>query len=86
MVAFGFLPRNCGRWWGPMNGTLSFYECRFSGGCHEVVVTLKRYLMQKNLFELFALRGSGDTKTSGASAHTDEPPLWNFQNTIYIVY
>ena len=31
VVAFGFLPQNFGRWRGPMNGTLSFYECRFSG-------------------------------------------------------
>ena len=32
MVAFGFLPQNFWRWQGPTNGTLSFYECRFSGG------------------------------------------------------
>ena len=32
VVAFGFLPQNFGRWKGPMNGTLSFYECRLSGG------------------------------------------------------
>ena len=32
VIAFGFLPQNFGRWWGPMNGPLSFYECRFSGG------------------------------------------------------
>ena len=30
VVAFGFLPQNSGRWWRSMNGTLSFYECRFS--------------------------------------------------------
>ena len=29
---FGFLPQNFGRWWGPMNGTFSFYECRLNGG------------------------------------------------------
>ena len=28
---FGFLPENFVRWRGPMNDTLSFYECRFSG-------------------------------------------------------
>ena len=27
-----FRPRNVGRWRGPMNRTLSFYECRMSGG------------------------------------------------------
>ena len=32
MVAFGFLPQTSGKYWGPMNGTLSFYEARFSGG------------------------------------------------------
>ena len=32
VVAFGFLPQNFGKWWGPTNTTLSFYECRFSGG------------------------------------------------------
>ena len=31
MAAFGFLPQNYGRW-GPMSGTLSFYECMLSGG------------------------------------------------------
>ena len=32
VVAFGFLPQNFGMWWGPANGTLPFYECRFCGG------------------------------------------------------
>ena len=32
MVAFRFLLENFGRWWEPTNGTLSFYECRLSGG------------------------------------------------------
>ena len=45
-----------------MNDILSFYECRFSG---EVVGNLKPYLMQNNLFELFALTGSGGAKTLG---------------------
>ena len=31
VVTFGFLHQNFGRWQGSMNGTLSFYECRFSG-------------------------------------------------------
>ena len=30
MAAFGFLPQNFGMEWGPMNDTLSFYECRLS--------------------------------------------------------
>ena len=43
-----------------MNGTLSFYEYRFSGvDTQEVVGTLKHYLLKSNLFELFALRGGG---------------------------
>ena len=32
-----------------------------------MVGTLKPYLMPKNLFELFALIGGGDTQTSGMS-------------------
>ena len=32
MVAFSFLAQNFGRWRGTMNSTLSFYECRLSGG------------------------------------------------------
>ena len=36
VVAFGFLPPNFGRFLGPTNDTLPFYEYRFSGGmpCH----------------------------------------------------
>ena len=30
MVAFGFLSQNFERWWGPINGTLSFYEYMLS--------------------------------------------------------
>ena len=33
VVAFGgFLPQNIGRWQGPMNDVLSFYECRLVVG------------------------------------------------------
>ena len=32
LAALGFLPQHYGRQLGPTNGTLSFYECRFSGG------------------------------------------------------
>ena len=31
VVASGSLPQNIGRWQGPTNGTLSFYESRLSG-------------------------------------------------------
>ena len=37
-------------------------------GYHEVVGTLKPCHMLNNLFELIALKGSGDAKTLGASA------------------
>ena len=40
LVAFG-MPQNFGRWWGPMNGTLSFYEYRLSGGDTQGVGMLK---------------------------------------------
>ena len=36
---------------------------------HEVVGTFKPYLMQNNLFDVFALTDSKVKKTSGASAH-----------------
>ena len=62
VVAFGFLPQNFKRWQEPMNGILSSYEC-------SVVGTLKPYLMQKNLFELFALTGA-DRKILGMNAST----------------
>ena len=39
-------------------------------GYIEVVGTLKPYLMQKYLFELFALTGSEDAITSDSSVHT----------------
>ena len=32
-----------------------------------MMVTLKPYFMQKNLFQLFALTGGGVAKTTGAS-------------------
>ena len=48
-----------------MNGTLSFYEGRFSG--EELVGTPNPYLMQNNLFELFARTGGRDAKNSGTS-------------------
>ena len=32
VAGFGFLPQNGGMWSGPMNGTLSFYECSWSSG------------------------------------------------------
>ena len=52
MVAFGFLPQNFGRWWEPTDGTLSFYECRFSGGNTQTRPRAKE-------FELFALTDCG---------------------------
>ena len=39
-------------------------------GHHEAAGTLIPYLMQKNLFELFALSGGRDTKTLGISTYT----------------
>ena len=35
--------------------------------------TLKHYLMQKNLFELFALTGGGDEKTLPVPSLATEP-------------
>ena len=52
-------------------------------GYHEVVGTLKPNLMQKNLFEIFALTASADSKTSGTilPSHLLELPL-----TIFVFY
>ena len=62
-------------WWlvSPLSGcfwlfALEFWEVAETVLCHSmnagsVVGPLKTYLIQNNLFELFALTGSGDTKT-----------------------
>ena len=79
-----------------MNGTLPFFKCRFTGGdTMRGVGTLKPYLMQKNLFELFALTGSGDTKTLGTNtctisctiAHAQEQwaTWWNLHYLIVVL-
>ena len=39
-------------------------------GHHEVMGTLKPYHKLKNLFELIALKGGGDTKTFGTNSLT----------------
>ena len=64
-----------------MNGTLSFYECRFSGGIPWGGVDIQTlpYTLQKKLFELFALR---DTKTLDASAHA-RATWWNFHDLYF---
>ena len=83
MVAFGFLPKNFGRWPGPVNGTFSFYECRLSGGGDT------QTLLLLNLFEHFTVRGSEDTKTSILHPHAPlahEPPCETFTFNFNIVY
>ena len=42
VVTFGFLSQNFDRWQGPMNGSLSFYEFRLSGGDTQQVVRTHR--------------------------------------------
>ena len=44
VVAFGFLPQNFGRWQGPTNVTLLFYECMFSGGDTQTLPALIQYV------------------------------------------
>ena len=44
VVAFGFLIKHLGRRWGPMNGTLSFYEYRFSGGDTQTLPYAKEFV------------------------------------------
>ena len=50
-------------------------------GYDEVVGTLKPYLMQKNLFELFTLTDDGHGKTLSASARAT---WWNMHYLIFI--
>ena len=90
MVAFGFLTQNFGRSLAHTNGTLSFCECRFSGGD-----TLRWWghsnstLKQKNLFELLAHTGSGDAKTldmntCAQTQHSYPSHLVEFPGTIFL--
>ena len=62
-----------------------FYECRW--GCHETVRILEPYLMQKNLFELFALTGSSDVNILGTctcnQVRAPNEPLGSFSTTYY---
>ena len=44
VVAFGFLPQNFERWQGPTNDTLSFYECRLSGGDTQILPLVTKFL------------------------------------------
>ena len=44
MVAYGFLPQNFGSKWGPTNGTLSFYEGRFSDGDTQTLPYAKEFV------------------------------------------
>ena len=48
-------------------------------GYHEVVTTLKPYLMEKNFFEMFVLTGAGGCKRSCPRAI-----WWNFHYLIFI--
>ena len=69
VVTFDLLPQTFKRWWEPTNGTCVILWMQVLWWMyHEVVGTLKNYLMQKNLFDLFALTGSGYAKTLGAQA------------------
>ena len=76
MVAFGFLPQNFGRWWGRINGTLSFYEFRLNGGdtqmlpvaivfvlnfLHSETVVMLKHLLTP--VSTLTLRGGRDNKT-----------------------
>ena len=56
MVTFGFSSQNLERWRGPLNGTLSFYGCRFSGGDAQTLPSAKESL------ELSALTVEGMKK------------------------
>ena len=69
VVTFGFLPPNLVRLQGPTNGTLSFYECRFSSGD-----TMRWWgysnptLCKRKYLNFFALTGSEDANISYVGA------------------
>ena len=90
VVAFGFLPQNFGRWWGPTNCHFArkgmqlqwYWQC-------QVVGTLKHYKARKENFELYSLAGGGDanffwfSQLPSVSARYD--PTWcNFHYIILI--
>ena len=61
---FGFLPQNFGRWWGPMNGTFSFYECRLNGGDTQKWLGHSTPTCWNQIdLNFFTLTGGGNAKT-----------------------
>ena len=67
MVGFGYLLQNFERWWGPMNVTLSFYECRFSGGDAMRWWGHWNPTLCKRVVWTFCTHRQQDEKTSGTS-------------------
>ena len=65
VVAFGFLPQQFGRWWGPTNSLNAGSEVGIPWGGGDI----QTLPYAKNLFELFTLTGSRATRTSGTSTH-----------------
>ena len=78
MVAFGFFPQNFGEVVGTYEWYFAILWMRFQWQrYHEAAGALKPYLMQKNLFEFFALTGSRDAKSldeSSLAIACAEPP------------
>ena len=97
VVVFGFLPQNCGRWWGPMNGTVSFYSVGWVVGTHRGGGDTQTLPAVIKLVWTFALRNSGDAKASSSCplapctcwrpfAPDAKATLRNFHYLIFIQY
>ena len=73
MVAFGILPQNSGRLWGPTNDTFA-YDCSLSDGYNQRLGTLKLYLLcfKKKYFLYSQVVGMQKSLGTGtyAIAHT----------------
>ena len=85
-----FFSPNVGRWQGPTNVTLSFYECRFSSWDTMRWWGYSNHTLCKRIdLNFFALTCNGDARTSSrcdcAIAHT-RATWWNFHYCLFINY
>ena len=81
MATFGILLKDFGRWQDPMNGTLSCYECRLSGG--DNYKTLPAVIEFISTF--CTLQVVGMLKCLLVPTHGREPPCETF-TTFYLIF
>ena len=94
VVAFGFLPKNFGRWWGSMNDTFALYECSLSSVDNQSWWghSNPAYCLKK--FQTFCIqRWQGPKNFSHESSHPGASPCaraqwatwWNFHCLIFAI-